>query len=254
MTRRLGKGVTRRLGKVVTRRLGKGVTRRLRDRASVRGRLTWRSGHLPRRPARTVDRVPACLLVVLLTLAPPADRGLTGPATERDGDGAVLTAFFAGVTRTASALTARMAQTDGLTPRGVWQWPLPGQPEVVKRFDPPEERWLPGHRGIDLAGMTTSPVLAVADGTVTYSGSIAGVGIVSVTHADGVRSTYQPVTDRISRGEQVAAGDRIGHLGAIGSHCLLRTCLHLGAVRGDEYLDPLLFLQPWELTLLPHEH
>src|SRR5699024_6544347 len=101
---------------------------------------------------------------------------------------------------------------------------------------------------------TYAPVRAVADGTVTYSGSIAGIGIVSVTHADGIRSTYQPVTEQIEEGQQVSGGDRLGYLGAVGSHCLLRTCLHLGAVRGeDDYLDPLLFLQLWELTLLPHE-
>jgi murein DD-endopeptidase MepM/ murein hydrolase activator NlpD len=138
-------------------------------------------------------------------------------------------------------------------PHGVWQWPFAGQPRVVKHFDPPDRPWLPGHRGIDLAGLVTSPVLAVDAGTVTYSGSIAGVGIVSVTHGDGIRSTYQPVSDRISRGAQVRAGDRIGQLGEFGSHCLLRACLHLGAVRGDrDYVNPLLFLQGWELSLLPH--
>lgn len=113
---------------------------------------------------------------------------------------------------------------------------------------------MPGHRGVDLAGFTYAPVLAVADGTVSYSGRIAGVGIVSVTHPSGVRSTYQPVTERIEQGQPVSAGDRLGLLGVLGSHCLPRTCLHLGAVRGkDDYLDPLLFLQAWELTLLPHE-
>ena len=145
------------------------------------------------------------------------------------------------------------SRATAVRPRGIWQWPLAGEPRVVKVFDPPDQPWLPGHRGIDLTGMATEPVLAVAEGTVTYSGSIAGIGIVSITHADGIRSTYQPVTDRIDRGEQVSAGDQIGLLGDFGSHCLLRTCLHLGAVRGKrDYLDPLLLLQAWQLTLLPH--
>lgn len=154
---------------------------------------------------------------------------------------------------TAVHATVPALASAGVAPRAAWQWPLPGRPEVVKHFDPPEQRWLPGHRGIDLAGMTYTPVLAVADGTVSYSGSIAGIGIVSVTHQEGIRSTYQPVVERIEEGESVSAGDRIGDLGAVGSHCLLRTCLHLGAVRDkDHYVDPLLFLAPWELTLLPH--
>lgn len=149
------------------------------------------------------------------------------------------------------AATSEMAQE--VRARALWEWPLPGRPRVARPFDPPEERWLPGHRGVDLIGLTSSPVLAVADGTVTYSGSIAGVGIVSVTHADGIRSTYQPVTDRVEQGQVVRTGDRLGWLGVWGSHCLIWSCLHLGAVSGkDHYLDPLLFLQPWELTLLPH--
>lgn len=195
------------------------------------------------------------------------------PSVERDGDNPLVTSFFVGVSRAAAGLATHTAlaqeataheitdqptrppeiRPHEVTPRAEWQWPLRGPQEVVKFFDPPQKRWLPGHRGVDLAGYTYAPVLAVADGTVTYSGTIAGIGIVSVTHPDGVRSTYQPVTERIDEGEQVAGGDRIGYLGAVGSHCLLRTCLHLGAVRGkDDYLDPLLFLRPWELTLLPH--
>lgn len=158
----------------------------------------------------------------------------TGLGADREGGGA-------------SADRAEVA------PRASWQWPLRGPREVVKPFDPPAKRWLPGHRGVDLAGYSYAPVLAVADGTVTYSGNIAGVGIVSITHPDGIRSTYQPVTERVDEGTEVAAGEVIGYLGAIGSHCRVRTCLHLGAVRGkDHYLDPLLLLQVWELTLLPH--
>lgn len=158
-----------------------------------------------------------------------------------------------GVTASAGLATAYDTAVADVRPRGSWQWPLPGQPEVVKAFDPPDRPWLPGHRGIDLAGTQAAPVLAVDDGTVSYSGRIAGIGIVSVTHPNGIRSTYQPVTDRIAEGRDVRAGDQIGHLGDIGSHCLVRLCLHLGAVRGERtYLDPLQFLQPRELTLLPH--
>ncbi|USQ78599.1 M23 family metallopeptidase [Ornithinimicrobium faecis] len=210
----------------------------------------------------------AWLLGLSLVLPVAVATGQQPPA-ERDGDGPRITSFFAGASRAVAGLAreaARMQEVAAhgnvdppsgpheVAPRADWQWPLPGPREVVKFFDPPEKRWLPGHRGVDLAGYTYAPVLAVAAGTVTYSGSIAGIGIVSVTHPDGIRSTYQPVTERIDEGEQVSGGDRIGYLGAVGSHCLLRTCLHLGAVRGkDNYLDPLLFLQPWELTLLPHD-
>jgi murein DD-endopeptidase MepM/ murein hydrolase activator NlpD len=140
------------------------------------------------------------------------------------------------------------------TPNGRWEWPLDGRPAVVHPFDPPEQRWLPGHRGLDLAGTVGEPVRAVATGTVSYSGVIDGVGIVTVQHEGGLRSTYQPVDHRAVEGTPVAQGEQIGVLDGSGSHCLMRTCLHLGAISGrDTYLDPLLFLQQWQLSLLPLE-
>lgn len=133
----------------------------------------------------------------------------------------------------------------------LWGWPLAGRPEIVRGFDPPPKRWLPGHRGIDLAGVAGEQVLAVEEGVVTFSGQIAGVGMVSVTHASGLRSTYQPVTDRVARGARVGRGDRLGVLD-VGGHCLLTDCLHLGAVRGrDAYVDPTPLLLGVDLALMP---
>lgn len=144
------------------------------------------------------------------------------------------------------------AAPDGRWQSAAWAWPLDGQPAVVHRFDPPEQRWLPGHRGIDLGGLVGQPVRAVDDGVVTYSGTIAGVGILTVTHGGGLRSTYQPVDVRLPEGTHVARGEVVGVLADLGSHCLVRTCLHLGAIRGKEhYVDPLLLLSRWQLSLLP---
>ncbi|WP_083652940.1 M23 family metallopeptidase [Serinicoccus sp. CNJ-927] len=133
----------------------------------------------------------------------------------------------------------------------LWGWPLAGEPGIVHGFDPPRQRWGAGHRGIDLAGVAGESVLAVDDGVVTFSGVVAGVGVVSVTHPSGLRSTYQPVADRVGRGARVARGDRVGHLDE-GGHCVIRACLHLGAVRNrDDYVDPTPLLLGVELTLLP---
>lgn len=132
-----------------------------------------------------------------------------------------------------------------------WRSPLPGPVVVIDPFRPPPKKWLPGHRGVDLLGSTGSPVTAVADGVVSYSGVINGVGIVAVRHGPELRSTYQPVDDRVPTGTVVSAGDSLGVL-EDGGHCLLVTCLHLGAIRGKEkYVDPMLFLNGWELSLLP---
>ncbi len=215
------------------------------------------------------------LLVVPLLLVPvppvsvtvPPTEGLPWPAAaaQQEAGGAEDAepeALLWGPARLAPMLTRWMvpagarAEAGGsasVPAAGAWQWPLPGTPEVVRAFDPPEHPWLPGHRGIDLAGLSYAPVLAVADGVVTHSGSIAGVGTVSITHPSGIRSTYQPLIERVPEGTRLTAGEQIGQLGVLGSHCLLRSCLHLGAVRGSDYLDPLLLLQSWQLTLLPHE-
>ena len=135
----------------------------------------------------------------------------------------------------------------------LWGWPLAGVPELVHGFDPPEDRWGRGHRGVDLAGLAGERVLAVDGGVVSFSGEVAGVGVVSVTHASGLRSTYQPVEDRVARGSRVARGDALGRL-VSGGHCPVHDCLHLGAVRGrDGYVDPTPLLLGVQLTLLPHE-
>ncbi|HSI93068.1 MAG TPA: peptidoglycan DD-metalloendopeptidase family protein [Jiangellaceae bacterium] len=120
-----------------------------------------------------------------------------------------------------------------------WIWPIgPGQPAIVRGFDPPELPWEPGHRGVDLLGAEGVVVRAAGSGIVTYAGPVAGVGVVTVTHGE-LRTTYQPVAVAVTAGDRVGAGDPIGTLTASGSHCAPSACLHWGLLRGDRYLDPL---------------
>lgn len=176
-------------------------------------------------------------------------------AAEPDGRGASPTGHLsrpgASGLRSSEVLGVRAPVTTDQERATHWGWPLAGVPEIARGFDPPEQRWGAGHRGIDLVGVLGEPVLSTEAGVVTYSGVVAGVGVVSVTHVDGLRSTYQPVSDRIGRGARVARGDRLGVLD-LGGHCLARDCLHLGAVRGrDTYVDPTPMLVGVELTLRP---
>jgi murein DD-endopeptidase MepM/ murein hydrolase activator NlpD len=126
--------------------------------------------------------------------------------------------------------------------RGRWAWPLRPQPAVVRPFLRPATKYGAGHRGVDLAGSSGQEVLAVEAGTVTHVGRIAGRGTVTVLHPSGIRSTYEPVDPTVSTGSPVARGAVLGRLAASGSHCAPGICLHLGAVRGDVYLDPMVFL------------
>ena len=118
-----------------------------------------------------------------------------------------------------------------------WTWPLDDR-TVARDLDLPESRYGAGHRGIDLAGSPGETVRAVAPGTVSFAGTVAGVGVVTVSHG-AERSTYQPVHDlSVAVGDAVDRGQALGRLEPAGSHCAT-ACLHLGRVRGDDYLDPL---------------
>jgi murein DD-endopeptidase MepM/ murein hydrolase activator NlpD len=132
----------------------------------------------------------------------------------------------------------------------VFGWPLT-PPSVVRRFDPPPQPWLAGHRGVDLAATPGVTVRAAGTGTVTFAGRIAGRGVVSVAHAGGLRTTYQPVTVSVAVGDVVTTGTPLGTLDAGHPGCPAAACLHWGLRRGDLYLDPLALLGLGRVRLLP---
>lgn len=125
--------------------------------------------------------------------------------------------------------------------------PLAGP--VVRGFDPPDQPWLSGHRGVDLLGAVGAGVVAAMAGRVVFAGTVAGRGVVVISHGE-LRTTYLPVRPLVSVGTSVSAGQVIGHL-AGGHPCPGGTCLHWGLKRGEEYLDPLSLLDDPALRLLP---
>ncbi|WP_410793676.1 murein hydrolase activator EnvC family protein [Kribbella sp. C-35] len=135
-------------------------------------------------------------------------------------------------------------------PPAVAAWPLQPRPEVVRGFELPAKPWLPGHRGVDLAGRPGQPVLAATAGTITYAGALAGRGVVTITTGPR-RTTYEPVVPEVSVGTAVKTGTVIGRLSAAGSHCLPRSCLHWGLLQGKQYLNPLTLLPNRPVRLLP---
>ncbi|MEU7898490.1 M23 family metallopeptidase [Nonomuraea sp. NPDC049152] len=132
-----------------------------------------------------------------------------------------------------------------------WRWPLDGQPIVIRRFNPPPEPWRAGHRGVDLAALPGSTVVAAGPGTVTYAGPLAGRGVVSIQHPGGLRTTYLPVQAVVRRGQTVSTGDKLGVLEPTSWHCIA-SCLHWGLRRDFRYLDPLFLLGWGPIRLLPH--
>ncbi len=147
-------------------------------------------------------------------------------------------------------LTAAVSPTGSAAPKDAFDWPLRPRPAVVRVFDNPEHDWLPGHRGVDLAGAAGQPVLAAADGVVAFAGTVAGKPVVSVDHAGGLRTTYEPVRATTAAGRRVTRGSVLGVLER-GDHGCPGVCLHWGLRRGRTYLDPLPLVRPTPLRLKP---
>ena len=134
--------------------------------------------------------------------------------------------------------------------RGRFGWPLAPPHPVVRPFQPPPTPFGPGHRGVDLGGQPGDPVVAAGDGVVVYAADLALRGVVSIDHGDGLRTTYEPVTAAVVVGQRVTRGTVVGHL-APGHLGCPGSCLHWGARRGEEYLDPLGLVTTGRVRLLP---
>lgn len=168
-----------------------------------------------------------------------ADAPHAGPVTNLRL--AAAAAVFTGV------MAMPAAQAD---PAGAWVWPLQPAPSISATFAPPDQDWHSGHRGVDLTGAAGQPVLAIGAGRVIFAGRLADRGVVVVNHG-ALRSTYEPVLAHVVTGDRVQAGESVGVLQTVGSHCAPEVCLHLGVKRGDAYLDPLDLLPDLEVRLKP---
>jgi murein DD-endopeptidase MepM/ murein hydrolase activator NlpD len=137
-------------------------------------------------------------------------------------------------------------------PGARYSWPLLPRPAVGNVFRAPSFRYGTGHRGADLVGTAGQAVLAARAGTVVFAARLAGRGVVSLEHADGLRTTYEPVRATVAAGIHVGRGDVLGVLEAGHAGCPADACLHWGVRRGEaDYLDPLVLLRPARVRLLP---
>ncbi len=150
-----------------------------------------------------------------------------------------------GLLASAGPALAGAAPTDG------FGWPVRGTPAVERPFDPPRTAYGAGHRGVDLQADLGDDVVAAGAGQVTYAGLLAGRGVVAVTHPNGLRTTYEPVTPSVRVGQKVDRGALLGTVATGHLACGGPTCLHWGLRRGETYLDPLALLDPRPLRLLP---
>lgn len=104
-------------------------------------------------------------------------------------------------------------------------------------------RWGRAHEGIDMAGAMGSPIYATADGTVVHAGWENGYGnLVRIKHDFGIETRYGHMSKiKVSVGEKVSRGDRIGDMGNTGRST--GTHLHYEVRTNGSAVNPMTFIK-----------
>lgn len=92
----------------------------------------------------------------------------------------------------------------------------------------------PGHRGVDFAAVAGDPVTAPIAGELSFVGTVAGVGTVTIS-VGSRKVTLQPVSSTLSPGSHIERGAIVGRVQHVKYHC---TCLHVGVREKERYVDP----------------
>ncbi|MEO8555988.1 MAG: M23 family metallopeptidase [Actinomycetota bacterium] len=200
----------------------------------------------------------ALIAVVALSAATASTVGPRPPAITPVTTGAATPTPAAASTLTATATPAGRMNATGpaaiaprVAPSRGFVWPLSPRPALLRPFEQPHSQWSSGHRGVDLAAVVGQAVFSAGEGVVAFSGVIAGRGVITVRHSGGLRTTYEPVDQRLAATSVVHRGSPIGVVSATPGHCVPLTCLHWGALAGQVYRDPLSLLGFGRPILLP---
>jgi murein DD-endopeptidase MepM/ murein hydrolase activator NlpD len=153
---------------------------------------------------------------------------------------AAAVSLWGGGTASSPALSPRdsPAFSVDLHNRG-WVWPV--HPVLVSApFAAPAHRYGTGHRGIDLRPLETAELRAPASGVVAFRGVVAGRGVLTIDHGDGLITTLEPIDSSMDAGTWVDRGEAVGTV-ALGGHSAPGT-VHFGVRLDGEYINPLLLL------------
>lgn len=104
-------------------------------------------------------------------------------------------------------------------------------------------RWGRMHKGTDFAAAHGTPIHATADGVVTHAGWMSGYGrVVKIQHEFGIETRYAHMSRlRVSEGQRVSRGDRIGDMGNSGRST--GTHLHYEVRVGGEAVNPMTYIK-----------
>ena len=85
-------------------------------------------------------------------------------------------------------------------------------------------------------------VVAPAPGVVAFAGVVAGRGVTTIAHDDGLLTSLEPVRSSAPVGARVERGAPVAYVAPAGGHCPA-TCVHWG-VRDA----PGSYVDPWSLV------
>ncbi|MEP6693009.1 MAG: peptidoglycan DD-metalloendopeptidase family protein [Chloroflexota bacterium] len=192
------------------------------------------------------------------------DRGRAIAAAAANGEGdkrAAEVAVLEALARDAAAAQASLAQLvatamagDGAAPQA---WSLPVRGTITQPFGPTTFALEPArtyqgvyyahfHDALDIAARLGQPVVAAAEGRVTFVGHLPdGAMVVLIAHPGGLVSVYAHLDDTFTRptvriGDAVAANQVIGFVGLTG--ITTGPHLHFAVLRGGQPIDPLSLL------------
>ncbi|MEZ5281645.1 MAG: M23 family metallopeptidase [Acidimicrobiales bacterium] len=115
-------------------------------------------------------------------------------------------------------------------PRTDWPYQWPVVAPIADPFRAPASPYGAGNRGIEFDTAPGTFVAAAGAGVVTFAGPVAGQRWVTISHPDGVRTSYGPLAEvLVATGRSVNRGE---HIATSSSR------LHVSARIGDAYVDP----------------
>ncbi|HET8926447.1 MAG TPA: M23 family metallopeptidase [Microbacterium sp.] len=121
-----------------------------------------------------------------------------------------------------------------------WEWPVRSPVRLERQFVAPAHAYGPGHRGVDLLPLGDPALRSPAGGVIAFVGDVAGRGVITIDHGDGLVTTLEPVDSDLTAGTPIARGDEVGVL-STGGHVPAGR-FHFGVRRDGEYINPLLLL------------
>ena len=173
--------------------------------------------------------------------------GMGGPLVSIDGDAAsAKPGEFLARLDSIKARSAEIEALDNVLKAVPLAYPIDAENYVTSRYgsrkDPFTKRPTM-HTGMDIASYKLAPIVATADGKVSFSGRRPGYGrVVEIDHGYGFKTRYAHLEKTyVKRGQKVEKGEKIAGMGSTGRST--STHLHYEVMFEKRTINPEKFLK-----------